>query len=60
MTTLGLDDEILMILPFLMVPLQLWLILKILRTFFMRDSVSLISINKNLTLRKYLLTSFEF
>ena len=48
MTTLGLDDEILMILPFLMVPLQLWLILKILRTFFMRDTVTLISINKNL------------
>lgn len=39
MTTLGLDDEILMLLPFLMVPLQLWLILKIIRTFFMRDSL---------------------
>jgi len=43
MTTLGFDDEILMVLPFLMVPLQLYMILKILRTtpYIVRDSVSI-------------------
>ena len=42
MTTLGLDDEILMILPFVLVPLQLYLIAKIMsRTpFIVRESVS--------------------
>ena len=42
MTTLGFDDEILMILPFLMVPLQLYMMLKILKNtpYIVRDSVS--------------------
>jgi hypothetical protein len=41
MTTLGFDDEILMILPFLMVPLQLYMMLKILKNtpYIVRDSV---------------------
>jgi hypothetical protein len=41
MTTLGFDDEILMILPFLMVPLQLYMILKILKNtpFIVRDTL---------------------
>lgn len=46
MTTLGFDDEILMILPFLMVPLQLYMMLKILKNtpFIVRDSVSIASV----------------
>jgi hypothetical protein len=42
MTTLGLDDEILMILPFFLVPLQLFLILKIMKNtpFIVKESVS--------------------
>jgi hypothetical protein len=41
MTTLGLDDEILMILPFVLVPLQLYLIVKIMKQtpFMVRESV---------------------
>jgi hypothetical protein len=41
MTTLGFDDEILMILPFLMVPLQLYMMLKILKNtpYIVRDSL---------------------
>jgi hypothetical protein len=43
MTTLGFDDEILMILPFLMVPLQLYMMVKILKNtpYIVRDSVSI-------------------
>ena len=44
MTTLGLDDEILMILPFIMVPTQLYLIVKIMKEtpFIVRESVRFI------------------
>jgi hypothetical protein len=43
MTTVGLDDEVLMLLPIIMVPLQLYLIGKILREtpFIIRESVRL-------------------
>lgn len=46
MTTLGFDDEILMILPFLMVPLQLYMMVKILKNtpYIVRDSVSIASV----------------
>jgi hypothetical protein len=48
MTTLGFDDEILMILPFLMVPLQLYMMVKILKNtpYIVRDSVSNSSVIK--------------
>lgn len=43
MTTVGLDDEILMLLPIIMVPLQMYMIGKILREtpFIVRESVSI-------------------
>jgi hypothetical protein len=50
MTTLGLDDELLMILPFFLIPLQLYLIFKIMREtpFMVRESVRKIQVKETI------------